>query len=138
MIERINPFQYGAFGHYSQGVKIDLGTKVMVLVAGQLALNDDGTPVAPGDYTAQTDYIFRRIRQVLEASGAGLDDVVKALFFLKDASHYKEVSAVRNQYFAVARPASAMVEISNTVAAGCDVEIEVMAIIDKETGGAHG
>ena len=37
MIERINPFQYGAFGHYSQGVKIDLGTKVMILVAGQLA-----------------------------------------------------------------------------------------------------
>ena len=39
MIERINPFQYSAFGHYSQGVKIDLETKVMILVAGQLALN---------------------------------------------------------------------------------------------------
>ena len=137
MIERINPFQYSTFGHYSQGVKIDLGTKVMILVAGQLALNDDGTPVAPGDFTAQTHYVFKRIQQVLEAAGAGLDDVVKALFFLTDASKYSEVSAVRNQYFATARPASAMVEISNTVAAGCDVEIEVMAIIDKPAGGSH-
>ena len=137
MIERINPFQYSMFGHYSQGVKIDLGTKVMILVAGQLALNDDGTPVAPGDFTAQTHYVFKRIQQVLEAAGAGLDDVVKALFFLTDASKYSEVSAVRNQYFATARPASAMVEISNTVAAGCDVEIEVMAIIDKPSGDNH-
>jgi len=134
MIERINPFNYSTFGYYSQGVKIDLGTKVMILVAGQLALNEDGTPVAPGDFTAQTHYIFKRIEQVLAAAGASLDDVVKALFFMTDAGKYSEVSAVRNQYFAVARPASAMVEISNTVAAGCDVEIEVMAIIDKGTG----
>jgi hypothetical protein len=42
MIERINPFQHGAFGHYSQGVKIDLGPKTTVLVVGQIALNDDG------------------------------------------------------------------------------------------------
>lgn len=132
MIERINPFSYGSFGYYSQGVKIDLGTKTMILVAGQLALDDTGKPVAPGDYTAQTEFIFGRIQQVLEASGATLDDVVKALFFLKDAAHYREVSAVRNKYFAVARPASAMVAISDTVAAGCDVEIECMAIIDNK------
>ena len=132
MIERINPFKIGTFGYYSQGVKIDLGTKTMVLVAGQLALNEDGTPVAPGDFTTQTRFIFERIKTVLEAAGAGLDDVVKALFFMTDANRYNEVSAVRNEYFAVARPASAMVEISNTVAEGCDVEIEVMAIINNQ------
>src|SRR5688572_5631949 len=131
MIERINPFQFSSFGYYSQGVKIDLGTKTMILVAGQLALNEDGSPVAPGDFTAQTHFIFKRIQRVLEEAGASLDDVVKALFFMTDASKYSEVSAVRNEYFAVARPASAMVEISNTVAKGCDVEIEVMAIIDN-------
>ena len=131
MIERINPFSFDSFGHYSQGVKIDLGTKTMILVAGQLALNDEGQPVAPGDFTAQTQFVFERIRTVLEAAGAGMDDVVKALFFITDTSKYQEVSDVRNQYFAKARPASAMVEISNTVAQGCDVEIEVMAMIDN-------
>ena len=131
MIERINPFQFNAFGYYSQGVKIDLGIKTMILVAGQLALNEDGTPVAPGDFIAQTHFIFKRIQRVLADAGASLDDVVKALFFMTDASKYSQVSAVRNEYFAVARPASAMVEISNTVAEGCDVEIEVMAMIDN-------
>ena len=134
MIERINPFKINTFGHYSQAVKIDLGTKTMVLVAGQIALQEDGTPVAPGDFTAQTHFVFQRIRRVLEEAGASLDDVVKALFFITDASKYSEVSAVRNEYFAVARPASAMVEISNTVAKGCDVEIEVMAVLDNVSG----
>lgn len=135
MIERINPFKINTFGHYSQAVKIDLGTKTMILVAGQLALHEDGSAVAPGDFTAQTHFVFKRIQHVLEAAGASLDDVVKALFFITDASRYNEVSAVRNEYFAVARPASAMVEISNTVAKGCDVEIEVMAILENPPAG---
>ena len=131
MTEQLNPFGFNAFGHYSQGVKIDLGTKTMIITAGQIALDDDGKPVAPGDFTAQTRFIFGRIQQVLEAAGAGINDVVKAQFFITDVSKYSEVSAVRNEYFATARPASTMVEISNTVAKGCDVEIEVMAIIDN-------
>lgn len=131
MTEQLNPFGFNAFGHYSQGVKIDLGTKTMIITAGQIALDDDGKPVAPGDFTAQTRFIFGRIQQVLEAAGAGINDVVKAQFFITDVSKYCEVSAVRNEYFATARPASTIVEISNTVAKGCDVEIEVMAIIDN-------
>ena len=131
MNERLNPFGFNAFGHYSQGVKIDLGTKTMIITAGQIALGDDGKPVAPGDFTAQTRFIFGRIQQVLEAAGAGIDDVVKAQIFITDVSKYSEVSTVRNEYFGTARPASTMVEISNTVAKGCDVEIEVMAIIDN-------
>ena len=131
MNERLNPFGFNAFGHYSQGVKIDLGTKTMIITAGQIALDDKGKPVAPGDFTAQTRFIFGRIQQVLEAAGAGIDDVVKAQFFITDVNKYSEVSAVRNEYFGTACPASTMVEISNTVAKGCDVEIKVMAIIDN-------
>jgi 2-iminobutanoate/2-iminopropanoate deaminase len=113
-------------------MKIDLGTKTMILTAGQIALDDEGKPVAPGDYTKQTKFLFERIKQVLDAAGATIDDVVKAQFFIKDVSKYSEVSAVRNEYFVNARPATTMVEISDTVAEGCDVEIEVMAIIDNE------
>ena len=57
MTERLNPFGFNAFGHYSQGVKIDLGTKTMIITAGQIALDDDGKPVAPGDFTAQTRFV---------------------------------------------------------------------------------
>lgn len=132
MTERLNPFSFGSFGYYSQGVKINLGAKTMIITAGQLALDDEGKPVAPGDFTAQAKFIFGRIQQVLENAGATIDDVVKAQFFITDVSKYSEVSAVRNEYFANARPATTMVEISNTVAEGCDIEIEVMAMIDNE------
>lgn len=53
---------------------------------------------------------------------------------MTDVSKYGEVSAVRNEYFATARPARVMVEISHTVGEGCDVEIEVMAMIDNAEG----
>ena len=131
-VERLNPFSFGSFGYYSQGVKVDLGTKTLVITAGQIALDDEGKPVAPGDFTRQTRFIFERIKQVLGAAGATIDDVVKAQFFITDVSKYSEVSAVRNEYFAKARPATTMVEISNTVAEGCDIEIEVIAVIGNE------
>ena len=130
MIERINPFEFDSFGHYSQAVKIDLGTKTIIQTAGQLALDEQSKPVAPGDLAAQAHFIFNRIRQLLEAAGAGLDDVVKAHFFLTDMSKYDQLSSVRDEYFATARPATTMVEISQTVASGCELEIEVMAIIE--------
>lgn len=131
-VEKLNPFSFGSFGYYSQGVKIDLGTKTIIITAGQIALDDNGKPVAPGDYAAQAKFLFERIKQVLGAAGASIDDVVKAQFFIKDVSQYSKVNAVRNEYFVNARPATTMVEISNTVAEGCDIEIEVMAIIDNK------
>lgn len=131
-VEKLNPFSFGSFGYYSQGMKIDLGTKTMIITAGQIALDDEGKPVAPGDFTKQSKFIFERIKQVLGAAGASIDDVVKAQFFITDVSKYSEVNAVRNEYFANARPATTMVEISNTVAEGCDVEIEVIAMIDNK------
>ena len=131
-VEKLNPFSFGSFGYYSQGMKIDLGTKTLIITAGQIALDDNGKPVAPGDYTAQAKFIFERIKQVLGAAGATIDDVVKAQFFIKDVSQYSKVSSVRNEYFANARPATTMVEIGNTVAEGCDIEIEVMAVIDNK------
>jgi hypothetical protein len=42
---------------------------------------------------------------------------------------------VRNEYFANAQPVSTLVEINRTVADGCDLEIEVMAIIDNPSLG---
>ncbi|MCB0154978.1 MAG: RidA family protein [Anaerolineae bacterium] len=130
LIEKIAPPTLPPLGAYSQGVKIDLGDKQMVLVTGQLAADEAGQPLAPGDVEAQTHLVFKNIQTVLEAAGASLEDVVKAQIFLTDMEQFATVSAIRNHYFAVAQPVSTLVEINRTVIAGCDIEIEVMAIID--------
>ena len=121
-------------GFYSPGMSVDVGDSIFVFVTGQIALGPDGTPVAPGDFTAQTEYIFKNIEAILLEAGARIDDVVKAVIYTTDITKFTEISEVRNKYFAKARPVSTLVEINRTVCGGCDVEIEVIAVRQKENG----
>ena len=121
-------------GFYSPGISVDIGDSTFVFVTGQIARHPDGTPVAPKDFTAQTEYIFQRIEAILHEAGATIDDVVKAVIYTTDVGRFKEISEVRNKYFAKAKPVSTLVEISKTVREGCEVEIEVIAVKEKEGG----
>ena len=121
-------------GFYSPGMSVDVGDSTFIFVTGQIARHPDGTPAAPGDFTAQTEFIFQKIQTILHEAGATIDDVVKAIIYTTDVSRFKEISAVRNKYFAKAKPVSTLVEISKTVREGCEVEIEVIAVKPKEDG----
>ncbi len=120
-------------GFYSPGISVDVGDSTFVFVTGQIARNPDGTPVAPGDFTAQTEFVFQKIEAILKEACATMDDVVKAVIYTTDVSRFKEISEVRNKYFAKAKPVSTLVEISRTVREGCEVEIEVIAVKQKES-----
>ena len=121
-------------GFYSPGMSVDVGDSTFIFVTGQIARRQDGTPVAPGDFKAQTEFIFQKIQAILTEAGAGIDDVVKAVIYTTDVSKFKDISEVRNHYFAKAKPVSTLVEISKTVREGCEVEIEVVAIKENEEG----
>lgn len=118
-------------GAYSPGIKVDIGDSEMIFVTGQIAKDKDGSVVGPGDIVKQTEFVFQSIQKILQEGGASLDDVVKAVIYVTDISKFKEISAVRNKYFAVSRPVSTMVEISKTVKVGCEIEIEVIAVKKK-------
>ncbi len=120
-----------AMGAYSHGLKVDVGDSELIFVTGQIAMDKDGNAVAPGDYTSQTEFIFKNIEEILNEGGTSLEDVVKATIYVTNMSKFAEVSAVRNKYFATAKPVSTLVEILKTVKEGCEVEIEVLAIKQK-------
>lgn len=115
-------------GSYSHGIKVGVGDSEMLFVTGQIAMDKDGKAVAPNDVTKQAEFVFQNIQRILQEGGASLDDVVKAVIYVKDISKFREISAIRNRYFSVSRPVSTLVEISNTVKEGCDIEIEVIAV----------
>ncbi|MDO8620125.1 MAG: RidA family protein [bacterium] len=119
-------------GFYSPGISVDVGDATFIFVTGQIARLPDGTPVAPGDFTAQTEFIFQKIEAILHEAGATIDDVVKAVIYTTNVSKFKEISEVRNKYFAKAKPVSTLVEVSKLVREGCDVEIEVIAVMQKK------
>lgn len=127
--EILNPSNFAApMGAYSHGLKINIGTADMFFVTGQIAMDGSGQPIAPDDISKQTEFILENIQKILSEGGASLDDVVKAVVYVTDISKYKEISAIRNKYFANAKPVSTLVEISRTFKEGCDIEIEVIAI----------
>ena len=132
MAKPLNPRDFTpAMGSYSHGIKVDVGDSELLFVTGQIAMDKDGNVVSPGDITSQTKFVFQNIQKILEEGGSSMRDVVKAVIYVTDISKFKEVSAVRNSYFATSKPASTLVEISNTVKEGCDVEIEVIAVRKK-------
>lgn len=64
-----------------------------VYVAGQLG--KDTQQLVPGGTIPQVRMAFHNLRNVLEASGSCLDNVVKVTMFLKDLNDY---SAVNDEY----------------------------------------
>jgi len=115
-------------GAYSHGVKVELAGASLLFVTGQLAVDAAGQAVAPGDVTAQTEYVFQLIGAILAEAGMGFDDVVRAQTFLTDMGDFDKFSAVRNRYFGRSRPASTLLEVKGLAKKECVVEIEVTAM----------
>lgn len=121
-------------GSYSHGISIDVGDSQMIFVTGQIAMDESGNAVAPDDIGKQTEYVFQNIQTILAEDGASLDDVVRVVIYVTDMSKFPQISAVRNKYLAVSKPASTLVQIQKTVKEGCDIEIEVTAIKKNSSG----
>jgi 2-iminobutanoate/2-iminopropanoate deaminase len=115
-------------GAYSPGLLVEHGGASTLFITGQLAVDPEGTVIAPNDPTAQTEYIFKAIGSLLAAAGMDYCDVVKVQTFLTDMPDFEKFSAVRNRYFADSRPVSTLLEVKGLAHEGCCVEIEIVAI----------
>lgn len=77
----------------------------VIYVSGTVALDENGRTVGLNDITAQTKQVLENIRTVLEAAGAGMQDIVYNAIFLKDLEDYSKMNAVYADYFPKNRPA---------------------------------
>lgn len=119
----------GAIGPYSQAVKLPVGDKSLVFVAGQIALDPATGELTGGTVGQQADRAMRNVKGILEAAGSSLDRVVKTTIFLADMDDFVEVNEAYGAYFDAAPPARATVAVSG-LPKGVDVEIEVLAYAD--------
>lgn len=103
----------------------------MIFVSGVQAPKREFNEVATEDVAEQTKLVFQEINDILKQAGATLDDVVKAVIYLKDINDFEVVSPIRAEYFKNSMPVSTMVEVGGFVRKGSKIEIEVTAIINK-------
>ncbi len=107
-------------GPYSQAVKVGN----FLFISGQIPADKDGNLVE-GDIKAQTRQVLENIKAILEAAGAGLENVVKVTVYLKDMNDFGAMNEVYSEYFGESKPARAAVEVSRLPK---DVKIEIEAI----------
>lgn len=130
-IENIKPEGYVMKGVYTPAKKIDLGDSYLIFVSGVQAPKGEFNEVATEDVAEQTKLVFQEISDILKQAGATLDDIVKAVIYLKDINDFEIVSPIRAEYFKNSMPVSTMVEVGGFVRKGSKIEIEVTAIINK-------
>jgi enamine deaminase RidA (YjgF/YER057c/UK114 family) len=126
-IERIQPQGLASSPRFKQVVKAGK----IVFVAGQTALNAEGTLVGLGDISAQTAQVFENLKTALAAAGADFTHLTKLTVYATDAGSLPAIAAVRAQYLGTPDPvASTFVAIAGLAQPGFLVEIEAIAVLD--------
>ncbi|MEV6910115.1 RidA family protein [Amycolatopsis sp. NPDC051071] len=86
MIQRWNPDTVAApLGLYSHLARVPADHE-LVVVAGQIGVGPDGELAGP-DAEAQTRAVFANLERLLEAAGAGPENVVKVFSMLSGTEH---------------------------------------------------
>jgi 2-iminobutanoate/2-iminopropanoate deaminase len=118
---------------FAHVARLDLDGGALLLLAGQVAVDDAGGIVAPGDAAAQAERIFEIIRGILAAHGATFADVMHIRTFMTDLTDLPGYGAVRERLFpadpAGNPPASTTVEVNRLFLPGAVLEVEVTAAV---------
>ena len=115
--------------HYTDAVRFG----DLLFVSGIAPLDQDMNLIGDGDVAAQAEQVFVNLQKVLEAVGAGFEDVLKVTVYLTDVDDRTRINPVREKYFGDARPASTLVEVSGLVMPGMKVEIEAIVGLSDGT-----
>ena len=109
----------------SQGIRVG----DLLLVSGQVGIDDAGELVSLDDFETQADQAFRNLGRVLEAAGSGLDRVAKVTIFLTDmAANFPKVVELRRKWFTPPYPADTIVQVQSLYRPEVMLEIEAIAI----------
>ncbi|PWH17105.1 MAG: reactive intermediate/imine deaminase [Anaerolineae bacterium] len=112
-----------AIGPYSVAIQ----TENFVFCSGQLGLNPANGELVADDVAAQTRQALTNLKNILEAAGSSLQNVVKTTVFLKDMADFPKMNAVYSEFFPDAPPARSTIAVAGLPKGGL-VEIEATAL----------
>ena len=110
-----------ALGPYSQAIKAGN----TVYCSGQIQINPATGTIDAVTVEDQTRQAITNLKNVLEAAGGGLPNVVKTTVFISDMNDFAAVNGVYAELFGETKPARSCVEVSRLPK---DVKIEIEAI----------
>lgn len=111
-------------GPYSQGVVAN----GFVFAAGQAGVDPRTGQLVPGGIAAQTRQTLENIRNILEAAGCGLEDVVSSTVYLVNMGDFAAMNQVYGEFFPQDPPARTTVGVAS-LPMGAAVEITCIAAL---------
>ncbi len=125
----IAPEAPAAIGPYSVAIRAGQ----FVYTAGQIGIDPATGAIVSGGVEAETRQALINLKHVLEASGAGLKNVVKTTVFLRDMEDFGRMNAVYAEFFTGDYPARSAVQAA-ALPKGAAVEIEAVALVSRSYG----
>ncbi len=111
---------------YSHGIKIGSA----LVIAGQVALDEELRLVGPGDAEAQARQTWKNIQTVVEAAGGKITDVVRVTTYVVDLADVEAIHSVRREFFPNGDyPTATVVQVAKLGLPGLLLETEPFAII---------
>ncbi|GLQ08898.1 hypothetical protein GCM10007913_08300 [Devosia yakushimensis] len=81
-VQHLNPDGMYKSPVFSQGIILPAGARIL-LIGGQNGVNAQGEIVGKGDVVKQTEQALANLQKVLDAAGAGLQDLVKVTIIMQ-------------------------------------------------------
>ena len=110
-----------AIGPYSQAIKAGN----LVFISGQIPIIPATGEILRGDIKLQTKQVLENLKNILDAAGSCIDNVVKTTVFMKDLNDYTAINDVYKEFFTDKPPARAAVQAARLPR---DVSVEIEAI----------
>ena len=110
-----------AIGPYSQAIKVGN----LVFISGQIPIIPATGEILRGDIKLQTKQVLENLKNILDAAGSCIDNVVKTTVFMKDLNDYTAINDVYKEFFTDKPPARAAVQAARLPR---DVGVEIEAI----------
>lgn len=112
-----------AIGPYSQAIEVN----EMIYTSGQIPVEPKSGQV-PFGIEAQAEQVMKNMKNLLEAAGSSMEQVIKTTVFIKDMEDFGKINEIYAAYFKGECPARSCVEVARLPK---DVLIEMEAVAVK-------
>lgn len=113
-----------AIGPYSQAVEVN----GVVYTSGVIPVNPATGEITGTTAVEQAEQALTNLKNLIEASGASIENVVKTVVFIKNMDNFAAINEVYAKYFHEPYPARSCVEVARLPK---DVLIEIEAVCVK-------
>jgi 2-iminobutanoate/2-iminopropanoate deaminase len=101
----------------------------LLYISGQVAWDTNGNIVGKGDARAQARQVFQNLRQVLQAAGGDLRDLMKITTYITKIEDFPAVAEVRSEVFQGELPASTLIVVKSLFHPDFLLEVEGVAAV---------